>query len=188
MWLLFLGGISFGALAFAGVLNFLFGGEEQSSECREEQSDVQSDRKESHYYDAIGNRWHSRNQIRSELPYTKKKHFWLTDRSCSPSYKKSIEIVHDKINDILKVRYWFDDSIDGLETILDRGRKLTTVKLFSVGEQVDVTDDEAAIYMKYSYELFRFYCDSSPYVKNLNVEDFFEDYNASYSYLEHGGY
>lgn len=135
-------------------------------------------RKESHYYDQISDRYYSRNQIRSELPYTKKKHFWLTARNNGDdnSYKNSIEIVHDKINDILKVRYWFDNSIDGIETTLDRGNKKATVKVFSVGDQMAVSNEEAVELMGYSYNLFRFYCDSSPYVRNLNVEDYFQDY------------
>ena len=131
----------------------------------------------SHYWEPISDRQFSRNQIRSQLPYTKNKHFWLVDREDfrnGNKDKNSIEIVHDNTNEILKIRYWYNNSIDGIEVSFDRKNLIAKVSYYDFGEQLDVENEEAKNLLIYARDLYKFYCQSSPYVKNLNYEDWFD--------------
>lgn len=132
---------------------------------------------EKHYWDPVSDRCFSKNQIRSQLPYTKKKHFWLVDREDlrnGNKIKNSIEIVHDSTNEILKIRYWNQNRIDGIEVCFDRKNLIAKVSYYDFGEQLDVEDEEAKGLIIYARDLYKYYCESSPYVKNLDYEDWFD--------------
>ena len=131
----------------------------------------------SHYWEPISNRCFSKNQIRSQLPYTKKNHFWLVDREDfrnGNKDKNSIEIVHDSTNEILKIRYWYNNRIDGTEVSFDRKNLIAKVTYYDFGEKVDVEDEEAEGLLIYARDLYKFYCQSSPYIKSLNYEEWFD--------------
>ena len=130
-----------------------------------------------HYWDSVSQRRFSKNQIRSQIPYTKNSHFWLVDREDlrnGNKVKNSIEIVHDRTNEILKIRYWNQNRIDGIEVCFNRKSLVAKVGYYDFGEQIDVEDEEAKRMLIYARDLYKFYCQSSPYVKNLNYEDWFD--------------
>lgn len=124
-----------------------------------------------HHLEPISDRLFSRNQIRSQLPYTKNGHFWLVDRS--DGSRNSIEIIQNKFTEVLKIRYWRKNRIDGIEIVFDRKSMVATVKYYDLGEQIDVKDEEAEVMFECAQNLFEFYSDSSPYIKNLDLNEWF---------------
>ena len=132
----------------------------------------ESPEKISHHQEPISDRMYSRNQIRSQLPYTKNGHFWLVDRS--DGSRNSIEIIQNKFDKVLKIRYWRRNRIDGIEITFDRKIMVATVKYYDFGKQIDVENEEAEVMFECAQNLFEFYCDSSPYVKNLGLNEWFD--------------
>ena len=144
-------------------------------ETRKEMSAVS--KTEKFYQDPVTGRRFSKKWIASQLPYTKGNHFWLVSRKdllAGDKKKDSIEVVRNVNTKTVTIRYWNNNRIDGPELIFIGPSKTLVVSLFKKGKLHDVDSDIERFDLVHQAELlYNFYCSSSSYVKNLNLESYF---------------
>jgi hypothetical protein len=131
------------------------------------------------YVDPISKRVFSRKWIASLLPYTKGNHFWLVSReNLKLGYlgKDSIEIVKNNNAKIVTIRHWNRNRIDSVEVIFfNNNVEYCHVRKYDKGKEFTLPNNnkERNELLVAAQELFEFYCSSSPYVKNLNIQSSF---------------
>lgn len=135
------------------------------------------------FYDHVTKRAYSQRWIHSLIPYTKGNHFWLIERKDYGLIKKSvrnaIEIVRNFNEDKVTIRYWYKNSIDGVEVHFHCFEKLVEINRYNKGKKLEIkSEEEQDQLLKYAEDLYNFFRSSSSYVKNLRIEDQFSEYES----------
>ena len=133
------------------------------------------------FYDYATKRAYSQRWIHSLIPYTKGNHFWLIERKDYGLIKKSvrnaIEIIRNFNENQVTIRYWHKNRIDGVEVHFHCFEKLVEINRYSKGKRLEIqSEEEQDQLLKYAEDLYNFFRSSSPYVRNLKIEDQFSEY------------